>query len=69
MSYARESQAMELAPNFWLQAQTLFQNAETRYHDREYDEARTDFFKARRLAEKAENISRLKRFQSGEGSL
>lgn len=69
IEYAREARAVQLAPSLWLRAENVYQSAKSLYKKREYLEAKREFILARHLAEQAEDISRLKRFQAGEGEL
>ncbi len=69
IDYARQARAVQLAPSLWLEAEQVYRRAQNLYQQREYQKARRQFILARMLAERAENISRLKRFQAGEGEL
>lgn len=66
MEAAEGADSERLAPLVFQQAQQVFQQAEHLYRAREFEEARLHFLKARKLAEKAEVISRNKKSKSGE---
>lgn len=63
---ARDTDAPKYAPGFWQQADDFYRQAEKSYKDNEFGKARVQFNKARAFAEKAENATRLKKFQSGD---
>jgi len=63
---AREVQAPRHAPGFWHQAEEAFRKAKLLYNDQRWDEARSEFVKARVAAEKAENAARLVRQRTGD---
>lgn len=63
---AREVQAARHSPGFWHQAEEAYRKARVHYNDREWEDARLEFNKARMAAEKAENSARLIRQRSGD---
>ena len=66
MASAKAANASLYSPGVWSQAEEAYFEAKKHFKEREYDDAAVKFEEARRLAERAENISRLKKFQSGE---
>ena len=63
---AEDSGAGSYAPGYWYKAEQYYSKAVKLYKLNSNNEARKHFIKARRYAEKAEIITRLKKFQSGE---
>jgi hypothetical protein len=63
---ARAAEAQRLSSGYWNQAEDSFRKAKILYNEREYEEAKTEFIKARMAAEKAENSARLIKFKNGE---
>ena len=63
---ALHNDAERLAPVIFQQAQQVYKYAERLYEDREYEDARLQFIRARKYAEKAESLSRLKKSKTGE---
>lgn len=63
---ARLVESARHSPGNYHQAEEAFRRAKTLYEEREYEEARSYFIKARNAAEKAENSARLIRFKNGE---
>lgn len=66
MEYAEKNDGERLAPILFQQAQQTYKQAVKFYEDRNYDEARSLFIKARKLAEKSENAARVKKAKTGE---
>ena len=66
LASARESEAAKYAPGYWHKASTAYKKAERLYRMKDRDEAKRYFKSAQKLAETAENLSRLKRAK-GEG--
>jgi hypothetical protein len=66
MESAEFNDAERLSPIVFQQAQQIFNQAERLYRDREYEDARLQFIKARKLAEKAEVTARIKKSKTGE---
>jgi hypothetical protein len=63
---ARTVESARHSPGNYHQAEEAFRKAKTLFEEREYDEAKDYFIKARVAAEKAENSARLIRFKNGE---
>ena len=63
---ARDSGAHQRAPNQMFSAEEKYKQATQAYGEREYEKARSLFRKSIEYSEKAENISRLNEFQSGD---
>lgn len=63
---ARGVEAARHSPGFYHQAEEAYRKAKLLYEEREYDDARSMFIRARLAAEKAENSARLIRMKSGE---
>jgi hypothetical protein len=63
---ARDVQAPRLSPGFWHQAEEAYRKGKLLYKDSRWDEARTEFLKAKQAAEKAENSARLTRQRTGD---
>ncbi len=63
---AESAEAERLAPLLFQQAQQSFKRAEYLYQEREFEDAKLLFNKAKKLAERAETISRVKKSKSGE---
>ena len=63
---AKSTGAPKYAKGTYFQARSLFRQAKKNYKDREYGDALKAFEKSRELFEKAENITRYKKFKSGE---
>ena len=63
---ARQSEAPSLAARQWQQAQALYRQGVNLYQNRKYDRAQKFFLNARRRAEQAENLSRLKKHRSDD---
>ena len=63
---ARAVQSVRYSPGHWHQAEEFYRQARILYKEREYEEARDLFIKARKAAEKAENSARLIRQKNGD---
>lgn len=66
---ARNVQATKYAPALWFRAEEAYRRAEDYYKKEQFTEAEREFVRAKHFAERAENASRLKRFETGEGVL
>ena len=64
---ARSSGAAKYAPGLWFKADEAYRKGAKAYKDRYFKEARDYLINARKYAEKAENSTRLKKFESGDG--
>ena len=63
---ARDVGAARLAPGFWYKAEQHYRKGVRYFKENARDKAQTHFVKAKEYAEKAENKTRVKKFQSGE---
>ena len=63
---AKNVQAVRYSPGYWYEAEESYRQAKILYNEREYEQARDLFNKARIAAEKAENSARLMRLRNGE---
>lgn len=63
---AKAVQAVRYSPGNWHEAEEAYRQAKILYNEREYEQARDLFIKARVAAEKAENSARLIRMRNGE---
>lgn len=66
ISSAKEAGADRMAAVLWHDAEREYLAGRRALDDRDNDAARTAFLKSRKFAEDAENLTRLKRFQTGE---
>lgn len=64
---AREKEAARYASGYWHRAEEYYRKGEKAFQDSDFNGARGYFERARIFAEKAENSTRLKLFQTGEG--
>ncbi|MCB0415318.1 MAG: DUF4398 domain-containing protein [Bdellovibrionales bacterium] len=64
---ARAAESNRYASGFLHEAERLYRLAQHQYDNRDYENAESNFIKARSFAEKAENVTRLKKFKSGDG--
>jgi tetratricopeptide (TPR) repeat protein len=64
---AEKAGAQKLSSGRWHKANRFYKSAQEYYVNRDYDEAFEYFEKTRLEAEQAENISRVKKFETGEG--
>jgi hypothetical protein len=63
---AKAVQAVRYSPGYWHQAEEFYRQAKILYREREYEQARELFVKARVAAERAENSARLLRQKNGD---
>jgi len=63
---AKAVQAVRYSSGYWHQAEEAFRQAKILYNNRDYEEAKSLFIKARLTAEKAENSARLIRQKNGD---
>ena len=63
---AQEAEGPRLAPGLWSRAEQSFHQAEREYKNDEFDVAKEHFVRATVYAERAENATRLKKFQTGD---
>lgn len=63
---ARNVQAVRYSPQLWYEAEELYRQARILFNEREYEQAKELFIKARQAAEKCETSARITRFRNGE---
>ena len=63
---AKGAGAENFAAGLWYQAQSQFRLGQQALKDKDNESAKKHFASAVRLAEKAENAARLKKFETGE---
>lgn len=63
---AKSVESVRYAPAHWHQAGEYYRTATLQYKDEKYEEAKKNFRLAQAYAEKAENLTRLKKFKSGD---
>lgn len=63
---AKAIQAVRYSPGHWYEAEEAYRQAKILYTEREYEQAKELFIKARIAAEKSENSARLIRLRNGE---
>lgn len=68
LSKAKEHGAEELASGAYKKALILYKEGEDLFEERLYELAAGKFLRSRRYSEKAENISRLKKYKRGDFS-
>lgn len=66
LASAKEAGAERLAPGLWYSAEEDYQKGQKAYLEKDHQAAKNSFLQSIQTAEKAENASRLKRFESGE---
>ncbi len=63
---AQDADSARFATNLWNKAEDNFRSGQKAFRDADYEAAKKHFQLAQQFAEKAENITRLKKFQTGE---
>ena len=63
---AKAVQAVRYSSGHWHQAEEYYRQARILYNEKEYEDAKELFIKARKSAEKAENSARLLRQKNGD---
>ncbi len=63
---AQEADSARFATNLWNKAEDNFRSGQKAFRDADYESAKKHFQLAQQFAEKAENMTRLKKFQTGE---
>ncbi len=63
---AKSVSAVRHSPGFWHEAEESYRQAKILYNEREYEQAKELFIKARIAAEKSENSTRLIQQRNGE---
>jgi len=66
LEYAKEKGAPRRAPGLWAKADDSYRSAMIHFENKEYDAAKIKFLEAKKMAEKAENYTVLKKAESGE---
>ncbi|MBX3021109.1 MAG: DUF4398 domain-containing protein [Bdellovibrionales bacterium] len=66
MKAAADADASRFATGLYNRAEENFRNGQKSYQDNDFDRAKKQFQMAIQFAEKAENATRLKKFQSGD---
>mgnify|MGYP006448723905 CR=1 FL=1 len=64
---AEQAEAGKHASGYWHKAEQEYRAGEKHFERNENEDAREAFKSAKKFAEKAENVTRLKKFQSGAG--
>lgn len=67
LNAAREAEAPRYSAGFWHKAEENYQLGQKAYAENDFASAKVKFENSIGFAEKAENATRLKKFQSGEG--
>jgi hypothetical protein len=62
---AEMSEASRYSPGYWSKAERLYREGEQAYKQNLNSEAKELFIQAQRYAERAENVTRLRKFKSG----
>ncbi len=60
------AEAAKYAPQLFYKAEKAYKKGESLYKERDYEAARKQFLSSQKMAERAEDESRLKQFNSGE---
>lgn len=63
---AEEADSAKYSPAYWLNAESAYRSAEQAYKLNQFGKAQTMFKQSKLWAEKAENQTRLKKFESGD---
>lgn len=66
MQAAKIAESGRYASGYWYKAEEYYRKGQKAYQISDFAPARTYFVQAREYAERAENVTRLKKFQSGE---
>lgn len=66
MQAAKSAESGRYASGYWYKAEEYYRKGQKAYEISDNSQARSHFIQAKQFAEKAENITRLKKFQSGE---
>ena len=64
---AQDVDSARFATNYWNKADDIYRQGQKAYKDADFDVAKARFNQAKQLAERAENMTRLKKFETGEG--
>lgn len=63
---AKAVESSKYSAGYWHQAEEAYRKAQILFQEREFEESRKEFVKARSAAERAENSARLIRLRNGE---
>lgn len=63
---AQEADSVRFAPGLWHRAEENYRNGAKAFKEADYKDSEQYFLKAIEYAERAENSTRLKKFQSGD---
>lgn len=66
MKSAKTAESGRYASGYWYKAEEYYRKGQKAFKQYDYAQAKVHFERARAYAEKAENVTRLKKFQSGE---
>ena len=66
LSAARSNDSQRFAPSYWHEAEDSYHRGEVSFKDQSYRKAKHEFLTSTDWSEKAENVSRIQRFRSGE---
>ncbi|HMN67780.1 MAG TPA: hypothetical protein PKC28_04500, partial [Bdellovibrionales bacterium] len=64
---AQEVDSPRFAAGLWNRAEDNYREGQKAFKDSDFRSARDYFVRAAEFAERAENVTRLKKFQTGEG--
>jgi len=64
---ARDVEAGRYASGYWHRAEENYRRGQKQFKDNDFARARESFLSSLEFSEKAENATRLRKFQSGEG--
>ncbi|MCB0406990.1 MAG: DUF4398 domain-containing protein [Bdellovibrionales bacterium] len=62
---AKDAEASRYSPGYWSKAERLYRDGQQAYKENSNERAKKFFIESKKFAEKAENVTRLKKFQSG----
>lgn len=67
LNAARDVEAGRYASGYWHRAEELYRRGQKQFKDNDFARAKESFVNSLEYSEKAENATRLRKFQSGEG--
>lgn len=62
---AKKAEASRYSPGYWSKAERLYREGQQAYKDNTNEKAKKLFHLSQKYAEKAENVTRLRKFQTG----
>lgn len=65
---AKDVDSAKNAPGLWIRAEESYRMAQREFNENDFAQARRHFKSAIRFSEKAENATKLRKFQSGDGA-